>query len=188
MNALNRLIMLIVALLLIGVPVLLLLVGSGYLSADLVNAYTRYRDALDALSGFSASDFEIGNQVVVGIVGFSVALVALLLLLREISLGRRVARRAFLDGTPGRETAVTAQAVRHLVEGVAREAGAVSPTCYLASEKRRYNVSCNILVPRTQHLSELATRARENIQRILEEQQVPITDVEVTVQGTASQE
>ena len=112
------------------------------------------------------------------------ALVALLLLLRELTFGRPAARKALIDNTPGRETAITAQAVRRLAEGAAREVGAASPTCYLASEDRSYRVSCNILVPaRARNLADLAARARENIQRVLQEQQVPVKDVEVTVQG-----
>jgi len=77
--------------------------------------------------------------------------------------------------------------VRQLVEAAAREAGAASPTCRLATERRSYEVSCDIRVPRSQNFTELATRTRDNIQRTLEEQQVPVRDVEVTVQGTASQ-
>ena len=187
MNALNRLIMLIIALLLIVKPVFLLLVGFGILSADQINAYTGYRRALDALGRLlSTSDFDIRIHIVVGIIGALVALVAVLLLLREIPLGRRVARRALIEDVPGRETAITSVAVRQLAESAAREVGAASPTCYLASEKRGYDVACNIQAPRSQNLAELATRTRNNIQKVLEEQQVPVRDVEVTVQGTAS--
>lgn len=187
MNAFNRVIMSIIALLLVGVPVFVLLVNFGVLSADQINAFTGYRDALAAFGQLAAFDFDPRARVVTGIVGVLVALVALLLLLRELTFGRPVARRAFIDETPGRETAVTAQAVRQLAESAAREAGAISPTCYLTSEKRHYNVSCDIWVPRMQDFAELASRSRQNIQRVLEEQQVPIEDVEVTVQGTSAQ-
>jgi hypothetical protein len=193
MNAFNRLVMLIVALLLIAVPVSLLLVGLGALPAELVG-FTGFRNALDTflngLSSVADGELEVDPRVrpLAGILGALVALVALLLLLRELTFGRPVARRAFVDETPGRETAVTAQAVRRLAEGAAREVGAVSPTCYLASTKRRYDVSCNIRVPTRSHdFAELATRVRQNIQSVLEDQQVPIEDVEVTVQGTAPQ-
>jgi hypothetical protein len=183
-NAFSRLVMLIIALLLIGVPVLLLLVDFGILSANQINAFTGYRNALDALGGLSAPAIDPRARVVTGLIGVLVALVALLLLLLGLTFGRPVARKAFIDDTPGRETAITAQAVRRLAEGAAREVGAASPTCYLASEDRSYRVSCNILVPaRTQNLTDLAARARENIQRVLQEQQVPVKDVEVTVQG-----
>jgi hypothetical protein len=73
------------------------------------------------------------------------------------------------------------------VEAAARDAGADSPTCRLATERRSYEVSCDIRVPRSQNFTELAARTRDYIQRALEEQQVPVRDVEVTVQGTASQ-
>ncbi|HZC18905.1 MAG TPA: hypothetical protein VE225_04275, partial [Rubrobacteraceae bacterium] len=141
------------------------------------------------LSSVSEGNLEVDPRVrpLAGIVGFLVALVALLLLLRELTFGRPIARKTFVDDTPGRETAVTAQAVRRLAEGAAREVGAISPTCYLASEKRRYNVSCNIRVPRAGDFTELAARSQQNIRRVLEEQRVPVRDVEVTVQGTAPQ-
>ena len=192
MNAFNRLVMLIIALLLIVVPVFLLLVGLGALPAELVG-FTGFRDALgaflDGLSSVAEGELEVDPRVrpLAGILGALVALVALLLLLRELTFGRPVARRAFVDETPGRETAVTAQAVRRLAEGAAREVGAVSPSCYLSSEKRRYDVSCNIQVLKEQDFAELATRVRQNIRSVLEDQQVPIEDVEVTVQGTAPQ-
>ena len=186
MNALNRLVMLIIALLLIGVPVLLLLVGFGVLSADKINTYIGYRNALDTLGVFlSASNFDIRTHVLVGLIGALVALVALLLLLREIPLGRRVAQRALIEDITGREVAITSGAVRQLAENAAREAAAASPTCYLASRKRGYDVACNIQAPRSQNLTELATRTRNNIRTVLEEQQVPLRDVEVTVQETA---
>ena len=187
MNALNRLIMLIIALLLIGVPVFILLVGFGVLSADQINEITGYRNALDALGNLSVSTIDPRTRILAGIIGILVALVSLLLLLRELAFGPPVARKTYVDNTPGRETAVTAQAVRHLAEGAAREVGAVSPTCYLSSENRRYNVSCNIQVPKAQDFTELAARTHQNIRRVLEEQQVPLKDIEVTVQETAPQ-
>ena len=124
----------------------------------------------------------------IGIVGTLVALVALLLLLRELPFGRSVAKKTFIDETPGRETPITARAVRHLAEGAAREVGAGSPKCYLTSKNRRYEVSCDIRVPETQDFAGLASRAQQNIRRVLEDQRVPIKDVEITVQGTTSQE
>jgi hypothetical protein len=97
-----------------------------------------------------------------------------------------LARRAVVERELGKETALTATAVRHLAEGAAREAGAASPTCYLASERGRYEVSCRIRVARPRNFTETATRARDNIRRVLEEQRVPVKGVEVTVQGTAT--
>lgn len=187
MNAFNRLVMLIIALLLMAVPVLLLLVGFGVLPANQISPY--YRPALDSFGNLaSVFSYDARARTVVGIIGILVFLVALFLLLKEIPLGRRIARRAFIEEEPGRETAITSGAVRQLAEAAAREVGATSPTCYLASKKRSYDVACDIRVPRSQNFTELATRARDNIRRVLEEQRVPVRDVEVTVQGTASRE
>jgi hypothetical protein len=186
MNAFNRIIMIIIALLLIAVPVLLLLVCFGGLSAELIDAYTNYQSALEALGNLSLSDITPSVRVVIAIVGLLVALIALLLLLRELTFGRRVARSTAMDDTPGKETVITASAVKALTEGAARETGVESPSASLASKDRSYLVSCGIRVPPSGNYTELATRTRENIRRVLEEQGVPIEDVEVTVQGTAS--
>ena len=56
MNAFNRIVMIIIALLLIAVPVLLLLVCFGGLSAEVIDAYTNYQSALEALGNLSLSD------------------------------------------------------------------------------------------------------------------------------------
>jgi hypothetical protein len=186
MNAFNRLVMIIVALLLIAVPVLLLLVAFGVIEAEMIDAYTNYESALEALGNLSLSDITPSVRVVIAIVGLLVALIALLLLLRELTFGRRVERSTVMDDTPGKETVITASAVKALTEGAAREAGAESPSASLTSKDGSYLVSCNIRVPPAGNYSDLATRTRENIRRVLEEQGVPIEDVEVTVQGTAS--
>ena len=186
MNAFNRIVMLIIALLLIVIPVLLLLVAFGVLSAEMIDAYTGYRRGLNALGDLSISDFTGSVRLVLAIVGVLVALIALLLLLRELTFGRRVSRSTVMDDTPGRETVITASAVKALTEGAAREAGAESPSASLTSEDRNYLVSCNIQAPPTGNYTELATRTRENIWRVLRDQGVPVKDVQVTVQGTAS--
>jgi hypothetical protein len=187
MNAFNRIVMLIIALLLIAVPVLLLLVAFGVISAGVIDAYTGYRSGLEALGNLSISDF-ITNpvRIVLAVVGVLVALIALLLLLRELTFGRRVARSTVMDDTPGKETVITASAVKALAEGAARGAGAESPSASLTSKDRDYLVSVGIRVPPSGNYTELATRTRENIRRVLGEQGVPVRDVEVTVQGTAS--
>jgi hypothetical protein len=91
-----------------------------------------------------------------------------------------------MDDTPGKETVITASAVKALAEAAAREAGAVSPSTSLTSEDRFYLVSCKIQAPPSGNYTELATRTRENIRRVLGDQGVPVRDVQVTVQGTAS--
>jgi hypothetical protein len=186
MNAFNRIVMLILALLLIAVPVLVLLIAIDVLSPDLINQYTGYRSVVDALGNFSPQDVAPEARLIIAIVGALVALLALLLLLRELTFGRRVARSATLQDEPGKETVITAKAVRMLAEGAAREAGARDPSVSLSSEKGPYVVMCDALVPGSGNYTETATRIRENIARVLESQRVPVRDVEVTVRGTAS--
>jgi hypothetical protein len=186
MNAFNRFIMLLIALLLIAVPVLLLLIAFGVLSADVINQYTNYRSGVGALENLSPSSIGSRLRVILGIVGLLLALIALLLLLRELTFGRRVARSALIDDSPGRETRIAARAVKDLSQGAAREVGAASPSTSLTSDDGAYLVECNIQAPRGSNYTELATRARENIRNVLEEQGVPVRDVEVTVQKRAS--
>jgi amino acid permease len=187
MNAFNRIVMLIIALLLIAVPLLLLLVTFGVVSEDLIDAYTGYRSAVESLGNLSLSDITGTVRVVIAIVGLLVALIALLLLLRELTFGRRVARSTVMEDAPGKETVITAGAVKALAEGAAREVGAESPSVSLTSKDRRYLVSVGKRVPPSGNYTELATRTRENVRKVLGEQGVPVEDVEVTVQGTASQ-
>ena len=186
MNAFNRLILLILALLLFAVPILLLLICFGVIPADVVNQYTGYRGAIGALGGLSTSSLSTAARVVIAVIGALLALIALLLLLRELTFGRRVSRSTVMDDTPGRETVITANAVKTLAESAAREVGAESPSASLASDDREYVVSAGIQVPPSDNYSELAARTRENIRRVLEDQRVPVKDVEVTIRGTAT--
>ncbi len=185
MNAFNRLILLILALLLVAVPVLLLLMHWGFIQADVVDRYTGYTGAVQALGDFQTSALTTGARAVIAVVGTLVALIALLLLLRELTLGRRVSRSTVMDDTPGRETVITANAVKTLAESAAREVGAESPSASLASEGNSYVVSTGIQVPSSDNYTDLAARARENIRSVLGDQGVPVKDVEVTVRGTA---
>jgi hypothetical protein len=184
-NAFNRLILLIVALLLVAVPLLLLLMNLGVIRADVIDQYTGYRGAVQALGDFQASSLTTGARAVIAVVGALVALIALLLLLKELTLGRRVSRSTVMDDTPGRETVITANAVKTLAESAAREVGAESPSVSLASEGNSYVVFTGIQVPSSDNYTELAARARENIRTMLGDQGVPVKDVEVTVRGTA---
>jgi hypothetical protein len=185
-NAFNRFILLILSLLLIAVPVLLLLINWGIVPADVIDQYTRYRAAVGALGNVSTS-LSTGARTLIAIVGALVALIALIFLLRELgTLGRRVSRSTVIDSTPGRETVITANAVKTLAESAAREVGAQSPSASLTSEKESYVVSTGIQVPPTDNYTEMAARARENIRKVLGDQGVPVKDVEVTVRGTTS--
>ena len=184
MNALNRIFLLIVALLLVAVPVLLLLMNWGFIQADVVDQYTGYGGAVRAIGDFQASTLTTAARVVIAVVGALVALIALLLVLRELTLGRRVSRSTVMDDTPGRETIITANAVMTLAESAAREVGAESPSASLASDGDSYVVFTGIQVPASDNYTDLAARVRGNIQRVLQDQGVPLKDVEVTVRGT----
>ena len=175
------------AVIVVQAPRALLLVAFGVVSDDLIDAYTGYRSAVESLGNLSLSDITGTVRVVIAIVGLLVALIALLLLLRELTFGRRVARSTVMEEAPGKETVITAGAVKALAEGAAREVGAESPSVSLTSKDRRYLVSVGKRVPPSGNYTELATRTRENVRKVLGEQGVPVEDVEVTVQGTASQ-
>lgn len=183
MNAFNRLVMLFIALLLLVVPVLLLLVGFGVIPAQLANTYTGYQSAASAIGSFSLSGLSNTGRIIAGIVSALVALVALILIFRELSPGRRTAKQAFLSQESGKETRITGKAVRSLAAGAAREAGAISPNVSLSSRKAAYKVGCKITAPETSNYAELAERARDKVRQALDDQGVPVREVEVTVEG-----
>ena len=188
MNALNRLFMILLALLMIVVPVVMLLVAFGVISAGFVNQYTNYQGALQALGNLSVSDFSQRALTIAGIVSALVALIALILLLRELSFGRRVVKNAIVEDTPGQETEITSGALKTLVEGAARRAGAASPKVYLESVGQSYNVDCRITVPTSDgfNFTELASRTKQNIQESMERYSVSYREVEITIRGTES--
>lgn len=185
MNAFNRIVMIIIALLLIAVPVILLLVAFGVLSASLVNQYTNYQGGLQFLTGISQSSFTQSVLTIIGIIGIVLAIIALIFLILELRFRLNTAKSTLVDDTPGRETTITPKAVSNLIEAEAREAGAASPSVSLRSEGRPYGVKCDIEAPASSNRTELATRTRDNIQRSLRDQDVPVNDVEVTVRRTA---
>ncbi len=188
MNALNRLFMIIVALLMVVVPVVMLLVAFGGVSASFVNQYTNYQGALQALGNLSLADFSQQVLTITGIVGALVALIAFILLLRELSFGRRVVKNAIVEDTPGQETEITSGALKTLVEGAALRAGAASPKVYLESVGQSYDVDCRIAVPASDgfNFTELASRTRQNIQESMERYSVSYREVEITVRGIES--
>lgn len=186
MNVFNRIIMLVISLLLLVVPVLLLLVHWGVIPPQLAEQYTGYSAAVDFVGGLSVANISPQARIIAAIIGVLVALVALLLLLRELTFGRVVARNTVVDDSPGAETLITAGAVRALSEGAAREVGATSPSVSLARGKPAYEIYCGISAPASSNYTELASRVRENIRRALESQNVPVKDVEVTVRRVTS--
>lgn len=187
MNGLNRFVLIVVALLMIAVPTLFLLINFGVFSADTINQYTGYRSAVASLQSITNLDLTSTTaRVIVVIVGALLALVALLLLLRELTFGKMVSRNAVIADEPGKETKLSAKAVRALSDGAARESGASDSTTSLTSKGNPYLVECRIKVPEGGNYTETASRARSNIRRVLEAQSVEVKDVEVTVQGKQS--
>lgn len=186
MNAFNRLVMLVIALLLLAVPILVLLVGFGIIPTQLANTYTGYQSAASAVGSFSVSSISNTASVIVGVASALVALIALILIFRELTPGRRPAKQAMLSAEAGKETKITAKGVRSLAAGAAREAGGLSPSVSLASKKKAYKVDCKITVPASDNYTEVAERAREKIREVLDNQGVPVREVEVTVEGAAS--
>lgn len=192
MNAFNRLLMILVALLMIIIPVVMLLVALGVISASFVDQYTNYQSALSSLGNLSVSSFSQQVLTIIGIISALVALIAFILLLRELSFGRRVARDAVVEGEAGQETKITSGAIKTLVEGAARKSGAASPRVILESVGESYNVDCRVAVPESNadsdgfNFTELASRTQDNIQEAMERYSVPYREVEITVQGTES--
>lgn len=183
MNAFNRLVIIVIAVLMIAVPALLLLITFGVISAGAINTYTGYQSAVQALGGLSLSGLGAAVEIIAGIVCVVVALIALALIMRELTGGKLVARNAVIEDEPGGEIRIRSSAVKALADGAAREAGALSPSSSLSTHKSRYSVACGMKAPPSENVAELADRVRENIGKVLGEQQVPTKDVEVTVRG-----
>lgn len=186
MNFFNRLVMLIIALLMLVIPVLMLLVAFGLISADLINQYTNYQGGLQALGNLQMSDFTQQVRTIIAIVSGLVVLLALILLLRELTFGKRLARDVVVEDTPGQETVIKTGAVSSLVEGAARKAGAEPSKISLSSKGNAYSVDCKIQVPESGNFSEISARTKENIQNALDRYSVAHREIEVTVLGIAS--
>lgn len=185
MNVFNRLILILIALLLLVVPIFLLLVNFGVISADVVRSYVAYGTGLRFFSNLSTSDFTQRVRIIITVVGVLVVLIALFFFLRELKVwSGRAQRRVFISQEPGKETSITRDAVCALSEGAAREAGADLPTASLRSKGHSYRVFCDIQVPQSNNYTQLASNVREKIQQVLKSQNVPIQDVEVTIRGT----
>lgn len=186
MNAFNRLVMLIIALLLLLVPVALLLVGLGVIPPQLANTYTGYQSVANSLGSFSLSNLSNIGSVIAGVVSALVALIALILIFRELTPGRRPAKQSILNQEAGRETKITAKGVSSLAAGAAREAGGISPKISLSSRKKAYKVNCKLTAPESANYTSVAESARDKIRQVLDDQGLPIREVEVTVVGAAS--
>lgn len=176
MNFINRTIMIVLALLLIAAPVALLLVILGILPTSILQS------AVGSLGALPGAVTAAGP--VIGVAGVILALAALVLLLLElrVKLGGKV-KHLYVRREAGRETRFTAKGATSLVEGAAREAGALSPRASVKPFKKSHRFSCKIGAPASADLTELAASVRQNIQRALEYQEIPAKSVEVILQN-----
>jgi hypothetical protein len=76
--------------------------------------------------------------------------------------------------------------VKALVEEATKEVGTEAIFVSPAYKDGNYLISTGIRVPPSENFTEMVTRTRENIRRVLRDQGVSADDVEITVQGTAS--
>lgn len=186
MNFFNRLVMLIIALLMIVIPTVMLLMAFGVISASLVDQYTNYQNGLEALGNLSISDFTQQVRTIIAVVSVLVAIIALVLLLRELTFGRQLAREVTVEDTPGQKTFIKTSAISSLVEWSARRAGAEPQNVSLSSKDNAYNVHCKIQVPESGDFSEISGRTKENIRNALDRYSVSHRAIEVTVTGISS--
>lgn len=176
MNFINRIIMIVLALALIVAPVALFLMILGILPASIL------QDAVGALGTLPGAVSAAGQ--IVGVAGILLALVALVLLLLELRMKLRPkVKHLYVQRDAGRETRLTDKGATSLVEGAAREAGALSPKVSLKRFKKSYRFSCKISAPASADLTGLAAGVRQNIQRVLEYQEISARSVEVLLQG-----
>ncbi len=186
MNSFNRMVMLIFAVLIIGIPVVILLTAFRVIPAGALDSIFGYTSALDGLGRLSASAVS-GVWLWTGIATGLIFLASLLLILRELSYGLEPTPRAIIDDRPGSETVIVPGALRHLAEGAAIEAGAIDPRVAIGGGRRAYEVRCDLEVARSDEIARVAERARANILRVLGTQRVPVKRVEVTVRGVSRQ-
>ena len=185
-DAVARTLAIIIAVLLVGAPVVLLLMAYNVLPPNDVNSATGYRDTLQALAGLSGSTLTSG-RIWFGVISAVVAAVALALLLLLFFLRPR-SKEAVVQSEPGRETVLRPKAMRHLAEGAARAAGARDPTVEMSVRRGGYDVSCGFRITEFNRVTEVAERVRDRIRSELSDAGVNVRRVEATVQEPAPSE
>lgn len=184
----NRVFLLALALVLSVVPLALAAVASGLVPAGTVDSYTGYSAGLEALGGISGGlPTGTAARVALGVGGALLALIALILVLRELSPGGKRATRATLDDTPGKKTSISPSAVRSLAEVAARQSGTIEPKVGLDSKKGQYLVRCIMDTPRREGMAATGAAARDEIHRVLQSNDIPVRSVEVELRGTAAE-
>ena len=184
----GRIVASVIAILLMGVPVVLLLMAYGVLSAADLQAATGYQSVLRGLARLSAQH----GHLTQGLAWFggvcAVVTVISLVLLGLMAFAKARARDAIVEAEPGRETRVRTKAVGHLAKYVARDAGAVDPSVDLRTRHGRYDLACSFSAREFVHLPGLTLNVQEKLGTALTEQGMKVGRVEVTVQEPAPSE
>ncbi len=180
MNAFNRVVILLLALLVGAASLLLLLVNFGVLSPSDLNYYTGYRSAVDGLSRLSPQGISPGGRAIVAIVALVAALIGLSLLLRELAVVRNPREVVVVD-TPGRELRLTSTAVAKLATQAAREAGARSPYVSLRWHRGAFEVQCDVDCPMGIKLVDYGEGIKTRVAQELQLQRVPVRRVRVVL-------
>ena len=184
----GRIVASVIAILLMGVPVVLLLMAYGVLSAADLQAATGYQSVLKALDRLSAQHGHL-TQGLAWFGGVCAAVTVIsLVLLGLMAFAKARARDAIVEAEPGRETRVRTKAVGHLAKYVARDAGAVDPSVDLRTRHGRYDLACSFHTREFVHLPDLALNVQEKLRTALTEQGMKVGKVEVTVQEPAPSE
>jgi len=183
-----RIVASVIAILLIGVPVVLLLMAYGVFSAAGVEAATGYQSVLRGLARLSAQHGHL-TQGLAWFGGVCAAVTVIsLVLLGLMAFAKARARDAIVEAEPGRETRVRTKAVGHLAKYVARDAGAVDPSVDLRTRHGRYDLACSFSAREFVHLPGLTLNVQEKLGTALTEQGMKVGRVEVTVQEPAPSE
>jgi len=184
---LNRLVLIVVGAVITAASVVLLLVETRVIDADRINDAVRYRSAIDDAVTWSNGDGISAVARTITVVG-SLALVALGLwwLIRELSFGYRRAEEQIIEEADDTQvTGVNPAAVKHLVEGSALEAGALSAKATIRPGDAGHVVRCSVIGDEGTDLARLPVHVRQHIQHTLSKNELTHDSVTVTVDGVA---
>jgi hypothetical protein len=183
-----RILAFVLAVLLIGIPVVLVLMAYDVLTPGDVQSATGYQDVLNDLGRLSSQH----PQVTWGLMWFGIGAAAVaalaLALVALIAFWRRSTDDALVLRSPGREIRVRSRAIKHLAEFVARDAGAVEPSIEVRNRGKRYRIACSFHTTEFVHIPELVEGVRERLKTVLEEQGIHVDTVQATVREPAPSE
>ena len=187
-DTIARILAIVIAILLMGVPVVLLLMAYGILPAADVEAATGYQSVLGELGRLADQHGQLTRGLAwFGGISAAVAVISIVLL-GLMAFVRGWARDAIVQAEPGRETRVRTKAVRHLATYAAGEAGAGDPSIDLRTRRGRYDLACSFHAREFVHLPDFALNVVEKLRTALVDQGMKVGRVEATVQEPAPSE